>query len=134
MTHAWTDDRSSPVIRLEVCLLTEAARAFLDLLYDIAVEVRGVQDERGCRPDQVRMDRWIFGSIMVVACNRRTRRLSMLSILPISNAARWDCHAGTNRSSRFLCIRQQLRPPAGPILRAASAHSHRRAPSSSAEQ
>jgi hypothetical protein len=71
MTRAWTDDRSSPVIRLEVCLLTEAARAFLDLLYDIAVEVRGVQDERGCRPDQVRIGRWIFGSIMVVACLSR---------------------------------------------------------------
>ena len=66
--------------------------------------------------------------------NRRTRRVSMLSILPISNAARWNCHDGTNRSSRSLCIRQQLRAPAGPILCAASAHSRRRAPSSSAER
>ena len=49
----------------------------------------------------------------------------MLSILPISNAACWNCHDGTNRGSRFLCIRQQLRPAAGPILRAASAHSRR---------
>ena len=40
----------------------------------------------------------------------------MLSILPISNTARWNCHDGTNRGSRFLCIRQQLRPPAGPIF------------------
>ena len=34
-----------PGVRLEVCLLAEAAYAFLELLYDIAVEVRGVQDE-----------------------------------------------------------------------------------------
>jgi hypothetical protein len=31
--------------------LAEAAYAFLELLYDIAVEVRGVQDEQGCRLD-----------------------------------------------------------------------------------
>ena len=43
-------------------------------------------------------------------------RLSMLSILPISDAACWNCHDGTNRGSRFLCIRQQLRPAAGPIF------------------
>ena len=36
---------NSQVVRLEVCLLAEAAYAFLELLYDIAVEVRGVQDE-----------------------------------------------------------------------------------------
>ena len=34
------------MVRLEVCLLAEAAYAFLELLYDIAVEVRGVQDEQ----------------------------------------------------------------------------------------
>ena len=34
-----------PLVRLEVCLLAEAAHAFLELLYDIAVEVRGIQDE-----------------------------------------------------------------------------------------
>ena len=47
----------------------------------------------------------------------------MMSIYAVSNAARWNCHDGTNRGSRFPCIRQQLRPPAGPILCAASAHS-----------
>ena len=40
-----------PVVRLEVCLLAEAVHAFLKLRYDIAVEVRGVQDEQGCRLD-----------------------------------------------------------------------------------
>ena len=107
-------------------------RAFLELLYDIPVEVTGVQDEYGCRLDQARVGHWFLGSMMVVAClsrtagcaaygqsvnvfstwespqlaqmtvcsnqsaglpspfNRRTRRLSMLSILPVSNAARWN--------------------------------------------
>ena len=46
--------------------------AFLELLYDIAVEVRGVQDEQGCRLDQVRVGRWILGSMMVIACLSRT--------------------------------------------------------------
>ena len=31
-----------PSGRLEICLLPGAAHAFLELLYDIAVEVRGV--------------------------------------------------------------------------------------------
>ena len=106
-------------------------------LYDIAVEVSGVQDEQECGLDQVRVGHWILGSMMVVACqsrtagmrgirsvrergfllgrvrgadstvaidqraschppNRRMRQLSMLSILPISNAASWNCHDGTN--------------------------------------
>jgi hypothetical protein len=60
------------MVRLEVCLLAAAVRAFLELLYDIAVEVRGVQDEQGCRLDQVRVGRWILGSMMVVACLFRT--------------------------------------------------------------
>jgi hypothetical protein len=50
--------------------LAEAAYAFLELLYDIAVEVRGVQDEQGCRLDQ--LGRWILGSMMVIACLSRT--------------------------------------------------------------
>ena len=58
--------------RLEICLLAEAVHAFLELLYDIAVEVMGVQDERGCRLDQIRVGRWILGSMMVVACLFRT--------------------------------------------------------------
>jgi hypothetical protein len=41
-------------------------------LYDIAIEVRGVQDEQGCRLDQVRVGRWILGSMIVVACLYRT--------------------------------------------------------------
>ena len=45
MTDQWSE--------LEECLLAEPVHAFLELLYDIAVEVRGVQDE-GCRFDQVR--------------------------------------------------------------------------------
>lgn len=57
-----------PVVRLEVCPLAEAAYAFLELLYDIAVEVRGVQDEQGCRLDQARVGRSILGSMMVLAC------------------------------------------------------------------
>ena len=52
--------------------MAEAVHAFLELLYDIAVEVRGVQDEQGCRLDQVRVGRWILGSMMVVACLSRT--------------------------------------------------------------
>jgi len=40
-------DPAPPWSRLEVCLLAEAVHAFLELLYDIAVEVRGVQDEQG---------------------------------------------------------------------------------------
>jgi hypothetical protein len=36
------------------------------------VEVRGVQDEQGCKLDQVRVGRWILGSMMVVACLSRT--------------------------------------------------------------
>jgi hypothetical protein len=57
------------VVRLEVCLLAEAVHAFLELLY--AVEVRGVQDERGmqARPS---VGCWILGSMMVVACLSRT--------------------------------------------------------------
>jgi hypothetical protein len=39
---------------------------------DIAVEVRGVQDEQGSRLDQVRVGRWTLGSMMVVACLCRT--------------------------------------------------------------
>jgi hypothetical protein len=35
------------VVRLKGCLLAEAVHAFLELLYDIAVEVRGVQAEQG---------------------------------------------------------------------------------------
>ena len=49
----------------------------------------------------------------------------------------WSASQGDGPCARLvwpLCIRQQLRPAAGPILRAASAHSRRRAPSSSAEQ
>ena len=34
------------------------------LLYDIAVEVRGIQDEYGCSLDQVRVGRWILGSMI----------------------------------------------------------------------
>ena len=60
------------MVRLEVCLLAEAVHAFLKLLYDIAVEVRGVQDEQGCRLDQVRVGRWILGSMNVAACLSRT--------------------------------------------------------------
>jgi hypothetical protein len=41
--------------------LAEAVHAFLKLRYDIAVEVRGVQDEQGCRLDQVRVGRWVLG-------------------------------------------------------------------------
>jgi hypothetical protein len=52
--------------------LAEVVHAFLELLYDIAVEVRGVQDEQGCRLDQVRVGRWTLGSMMVVACLCRT--------------------------------------------------------------
>ena len=37
-------------------------------LYDIAIEFRGVQDEQGCGLNQVRVGRWILGSLMVVAC------------------------------------------------------------------
>ena len=68
------------------------------------------------------------------ASNRRTRRLSMLSILPTSNAARWNCHDGTNRSNRALCIRQQLRPLAGSILRAGGADLSRLTPPRSVER
>lgn len=52
--------------------LAEAAHAFLELLYDIVVEVRGVQDEHGCWLDQFRAGRWFLGSTMVVACLSRT--------------------------------------------------------------
>jgi hypothetical protein len=52
--------------------LAEVVHAFLELLYDIAVEVKGVQDEQGCRLDQVRVGRWTLGSMMVVACLSRT--------------------------------------------------------------
>jgi len=62
------------VVRLEVCLLAEAVHPFLELLYDIAMEVSGVQDEQGCRLDQVRVGCWILGSMMVVACLSRTMR------------------------------------------------------------
>jgi len=64
--------RSPAVVRLEVCLLAEAVHAFLELPHDIAVEVMGVQDEQGCRLDQVRVGRWILRSVMVVACLSRT--------------------------------------------------------------
>ena len=60
------------MVRLEVCLLAEAVPAFLDLLYDIAVKVMGLQDLQGCRLDQVRVGRWFLGSMMVVACLSRT--------------------------------------------------------------
>ena len=96
--------------------------------------MRGIRSrERGFllgrSPELARFDRCSHRSARLPSfSNRRTRRLSMLSILPISNAAHWNCHDGTNRSSRFLCIRQQLLPPAGSILRAASAHFRRRVP------
>ena len=45
------------MVRLEECLLAEPVHAFLELLYDIAVEVRGVQNEEGCRLGQVRVGR-----------------------------------------------------------------------------
>jgi hypothetical protein len=62
-----------PVVRLEACLLAETAHAFLELLSDIAVGVRGVQDEHGCGLDQVHVGRWFPGSMMmVVACLSRT--------------------------------------------------------------
>ncbi len=61
------------VVRLEACLLAETAHAFLELLSDIAVGVRGVQDEHGCGLDQVHVGRWFPGSMMmVVACLSRT--------------------------------------------------------------
>jgi hypothetical protein len=42
---------------------------FLELPYDIAAEVVGVQDEPGCSLDQARVGRWFLGSMMmVVAC------------------------------------------------------------------
>lgn len=63
-----------PMVRLEVCFLAEAVHAFLELLYDIAVEVRSVQHERGCRLDQVHVGRWFLESMMVVACLSRTAR------------------------------------------------------------
>ena len=53
-----------PVVRLEACLLAETAHAFLELLSDIAVGVRGVQDEHGCGLDQVHVGRWFPGSMM----------------------------------------------------------------------
>jgi hypothetical protein len=53
----------------EGCLLAKVVHAFLELPHDIAAEVTGVQDERGCRLDQVRVGRWILGSLMVVAVN-----------------------------------------------------------------
>ena len=46
--------------------MAEAAHAFLEPLYNIAAEVTGVQDEQGCRLDQVRVGCWILGSMMVV--------------------------------------------------------------------
>ena len=61
------------MVRLEVCLLAEAVHAFLELLYDIAVEVRGVQDEQGMqvRPSP-RQAAGFFGLTMVVAYLSRT--------------------------------------------------------------
>ena len=56
--------RSGPTRRVP---FGRVVHAFLELLDDIAVEVTGVQDEQGCRLDQVRVD-WILGSLMVVAC------------------------------------------------------------------
>jgi len=56
-----------PVVRLEACLLAEAARAFLGLLSDSAVGVWGIHDEHGCGLDQVRVSRWLLGSTMVLA-------------------------------------------------------------------
>jgi hypothetical protein len=47
--------------------LAEVVHAFLELLYDIAVELSGVQDEQGCRLDRVRVAGFL-GSLMVVAC------------------------------------------------------------------
>jgi hypothetical protein len=71
--------------------------AFLELLYDIAVEVTGVQDEQGCRLDQVRAGRWILGSLMMVACLSPTagcavygQSVNMVFYLESPQAARFD--------------------------------------------
>jgi hypothetical protein len=46
MTDQWSDSKSA--------FWSSQSTPFLELLYDIAVEVRCVQDEQGCRFDQVR--------------------------------------------------------------------------------
>ena len=47
---------------------SEVVHPSSSFLYDIAVEVSGVQDEQGCGLDQVRVGCWSLGSLMVVAC------------------------------------------------------------------
>ena len=64
--EAERNDRSRPaVVRLEGCLLAEVVHVSLELLYDIAVEVSGVQDEQGMQA-QPSPRSWILGSLMVV--------------------------------------------------------------------
>ena len=55
-----------PVVRLEICLLAEAVHAFLELLYDIVLEVRSIQHEHACGLDQVHVGRG--QSVNVILC------------------------------------------------------------------
>ena len=146
--------------RLEECLLVEPVHAFLELLYDIAVEVRCVQDEQGCRFDQVCGPRrrnarrrvirervFLSGKVLswpnstVAATDQRASRHppidaragSMLSILPISNAARWNVMTAQIEAVDFFAFDNSYARLPGRFC-AASARSRSRPPSSSAEQ
>ena len=66
-------------------------------LYDIAVEVSGVQDEQGCGLDQVRVGCWSLGSLMVVACPSPTAGCAAYGqfvnvVLVRANDQRASCH------------------------------------------